>query len=124
MHQLPYRDDYEKRIKDIILDAEFDGVVAEPRSESDLWNFLSSVPNAMKASIVLGDDGCFSVVWLQDNLGKLSIEFLGNGDLIYSMLRLDEGTPIMPYSYTCGREQFAGVKGRILDFGFGSFLGI
>ena len=107
---------YHHRIETLRNDAEIDGFSVNEGSEANFWSFISSMPSARKAELVLMDNGNFRAVWKDNNGDHLGVQFLGEQMAEYVIFK--HRSAVGNVSRVAGIDTLEGVITQLHAFDF------
>ena len=105
---------YRERIKELIIDASFDGICLNKDSERDFWDFLKPQGFFMKGKLYLLDNGNIRALWKNEIGEQIGLQFLGNKTAQYVIFKHRSETNMI--SRVCGRDSIKGIRHQIEAF--------
>jgi len=80
-------DAYRERISRLREDGEEDGIEMREESRKDFWEFFGANPSYARGGVCLHDDGNLYVIWRDGQGTRLSLNFLGSGEVEYVIFK-------------------------------------
>ncbi len=109
---------YQRRIAQLRLFAEEDGIELSILSESDFFDFACTEPRIKAASLVLLDNGNLRAVW-RSGQQEVGVQFYGGGSVQYLISREGDDGKI---THTARRGTFEELSAAITDAELGRFV--
>jgi len=111
---------YRERISQLREDGEEDGVELREESRIDFWEFFNANPRYVRGGICMHDDGNLCAIWRDGSGTRLSLNFLGSGEVEYVIFKKRQAAT--KTSRVAARTSLDGIRGRIDEFGLQSLL--
>ncbi len=110
--------EYRERIAELRGYAAEDGFDMAAASADDFGRFIVATPGMRRAMLTLDENGCLTAHWVDDAVGEVNIEFMGDGATEFVLIREPNE------EWDAGRGGFAEAKERVKAFGLGGLVGI
>ena len=110
--------EYRKRIDELCGYAAEDGFALDPASEYDFGRFVVATKGMRRAMLTLDENGCLTAHWVDDAVGQVEIEFMGEGATEFVLIREPNE------EWDAGRGDFSAAKERVRAFGMAELVGV
>ena len=110
--------EYRKRIDELCGYAAEDGFALDPASEYDFGRFVVATKGMRRAMLTLDENGCLTAHWVDDAVGQVEIEFMGEGATEFVLIREPNE------EWDAGQGDFAEAKERVKAFGMAELVGV